>query len=100
MSKYKKDRYYLGPSSWSQRLLRLLPFGKYFNKYAWRHDNDFGKGGGWKEFFSANNRFWLGMFKKCLKNPFKYFFLNWFFALLYFLLVSTFGIFFFNWGGD
>ena len=38
---YDINRYYLGPASWPQWLLKLIPFGSYFKKAAFFHDRGY-----------------------------------------------------------
>lgn len=89
---FDKNRYWLGPSSWSQKILKYLPFSKRFNKVAYVHDDDYGFGGGWKEKNHSDRKFLKGTIKQAGWNPFAFLF-----ALIYFLFVHFFGFLFFNW---
>ena len=86
-----KDWRYLGPSNWSQKLLRLLPFSKKFNKAAKEHDILYGIGGDKYNKKYADDTFSKLMLKECKWNPFAYII-----AFFYYSLVKTLGRFFFN----
>ena len=91
MAQKDKNWRYLGPASWSQRLLRLLPFSKLFNEPAKGHDTGYFKGGDKEDKSLTDSQFLIGMFKKCRFNPFAYIC-----ACIYFLLVAFLGFIFFN----
>jgi len=92
---YDPDRYWLGPSSWSQRKLSLLPFCKRFNHAAYKHDIAYGIGGRRDNKRHADMTFGCDMLKVCGWNPFAYFF-----AFIYDVAVVVFGIFYFNWHNE
>lgn len=82
---------YLGPTSWNQKILRLAPFSLRFNQAAKVHDINYGIGGSFEYKRYSDERFAFDMAKVCRWNPFA-----WFFAFIYYLLVATAGVFFFN----
>ena len=86
-----KQHRYLGPSRFPQWLLRLLPFSLRFDYAAYIHDTNYALGGKELDRNKADNKLGLMMFKVSKRNIFSYVF-----ALIYFLLVSTLGFFFFK----
>lgn len=84
--------YWLGPSSWDQRILSLAPYAEKFKDPAREHDIGYSFGGGIVNKVYIDVYFLKSMIKESGVNPFDYVF-----ALLYFLLVIIFGCFFFNW---
>ena len=88
----KKDWRYLGPSSFPQKLLRLLPFSIRFNRAAKVHDELYAKGGSLKDKKYADCLFAKLMLEDCKTNPFAYIL-----AFVYFVSVRIFGVLFFNW---
>lgn len=85
-------RYWLGPHSWPQSLLKYVPYAEKFKDPARGHDRDYGLGGNLNNKLYIDYKFYIGMLKKSGFNPFDYVF-----SLFYFLLVLIFGFFFFNW---
>lgn len=84
-------KYYLGPKSWPQWLLALLPFSILFNEAAKKHDDDYGRGGDEIDKILADDEFYDSMLKKCSQNSSAYLF-----AYLYAQLVFKFGYKYFN----
>lgn len=93
---YDKNRYWLGPASWSQKLLSWLPYGKLFNYPAYEHDVNYSIGGNRFDKKHADSKFARGMLKICVSkttwNP-----LSYLFAFIYYFAVAIFGFIFFNW---
>lgn len=89
-----KRKYWLGPTSWSRGLLKLIPFNKLFNSAAKTHDFGYAKGGNLSKKIKIDHKFFKNMLKSCVEsdNPF-----CWLLAIFYYLMVFIFGIFFFNW---
>jgi len=85
------DWRYLGPSNWSQKVLRLLPFSKLFNEAAKKHDIGYGIGGNKSNKNYIDSTFIWDMITVCNWNPF-----SWLFACFYYLAVRLFGFMFFN----
>ncbi len=88
----KNDWRYLGPASWPQWLLRLAPFSRRFNAAAKGHDMGYGIGGCLDRKAHVDEQFMIGMLSVCGWNLAAYLA-----ALIYYMLVFTVGIFFFNW---
>ena len=91
MNSKPDDWRYLGPSSFPQWLLKLLPFSKRFNAAAKIHDDGYWLGGNWENKRYEDEKFAYNVAKVCKFNIFA-----WLFGFIYFLSVVIFGGFFFN----
>jgi hypothetical protein len=87
----KVRKYKLGPASWPQWFLALLPFARLFGPAAGRHDDRYTKGGTEKDKISADSKFKKDMVKVCGKNYCAH---N--FAGFYYFCVDKFGHNYFN----
>lgn len=88
---YDEHKYWLGPASWSESVLKLVPFNKKFRYPAYLHDNGYCLPSTDLERLKYDNLFFFEMLKVCGLNPLAYLF-----AVVYYLLVRTFGMNFFT----